>query len=219
MLLKLENGAKFYAGKLVFKGIGLELSAGETLIAAGPNGAGKSTLLKILAGVSRLDAGRLVRAVGPEKTGYLGHQTFIYPQLSALENLRFWAGIHGLSPSRAELDKALDRVELGRAAMERAGTFSRGMAQRLNLARVFMSEPELLLLDEPGTGLDARSSAILKNEITAAAGRGAGLVWVSHHLERDLESADKVLCVMNRKCGYYGPASEFSPEMAMEAAR
>ncbi len=117
---------------------------GEILLVVGRNGAGKTTLLKIMSGLSRPSAGAAEILTEPEKTAYLGHSTFIYPRLSGVANLSFWASMYGLSPSRDELMALLKRVGLERAAEEQAGSYSRGMAQRLNLARVFLVNPDLL---------------------------------------------------------------------------
>ncbi len=215
MLLRLTKVAKFYGNRLVIKDVSFEAAPGTVTLLAGPNGAGKSTLLKLMAGLSRPSAGSVERGVAEESLGYLGHQTFIYPELTAFENLAFWARLHGLAPERCTeeaLLAALDRMELKRFAFERAGGFSRGMAQRLNLARVLLLSPSLLLLDEPGTGLDTRSMAILHREITAARDRGAGIVWISHSVAEDLVRADHVLAIAEKRVSYSGPAAGYVPE-------
>ena len=149
------------------------------------------------------------RAEGP-RLGYLGHATFLYPGLTALENLAFWRTAHGLRLSGAGLSAMLERVGLAAHAHERAGIFSRGMAQRLNLARVLMLEPDLLLLDEPGTGLDAASLALLRREITAARQRGACVALISHDLAGDAPLADRLLFLADRKLAYDGPPAAFA---------
>lgn len=215
MLLRLTKVAKFYGNRLVIKDVSFEAAPGTVTLLAGPNGAGKSTLLKLMAGLSRPSAGSVERGVAEESLGYLGHQTFIYPELTAFENLAFWARLHGLAPERCTeeaLLAALDRMELKRFAFERAGGFSRGMAQRLNLARVLLLSPSLLLLDEPGTGLDTRSMAILHREIAAARDRGAGIVWISHSVAEDLVRADHVLAIAEKRVAYSGPAAGYVPE-------
>ncbi|THB69863.1 MAG: ABC transporter ATP-binding protein [Desulfovibrio sp.] len=218
MLLSLNKVSKIFGARLVFKNVSLDIDAGTVLLVAGPNGAGKSTLLKVMAGLARPTSGSVNLALDKAKLGFLGHTTFIYPDLSAVENLRFWAGLHGLPVSRDTLMEALRRMELAPFAGERAGTFSRGMSQRLSLARVFLLQPQLILLDEPGTGLDIKSMAILKREIEAAKERSASLVWVSHHLERDLALADQILYLENKQVAYFGPASGFTPPESVEAA-
>lgn len=209
IVLTVKRAAKFYGSKLVFKDVSCELHAGEVMLVAGPNGAGKSTLMRIMAGLSRPTAGEAVMHVAPERFAYLGHATFIYPGMSALANLRFWAGMYGLSLSRDELVSLLERVGLERAAEEKAGGFSRGMAQRLNLARVYMVEPELVFLDEPGTGLDPRSLNVLRREISGFREQGTAVVWISHHVAEDTLLADTVLALGGRRVDYFGPASGF----------
>ena len=211
-VLEAVKVAKLYGAKLVFKNVSCAVAPGRTLIVAGANGAGKSTLLKIMAGLSRATAGRVDVACGPEQVAYLGHATFIYPGLTAVRNLAFWAKMYGLSPSRDELLALLERVGLARAAEEKAGSFSRGMSQRLNLARIFLVRPRLVFLDEPGTGLDAPSMALLRREITGLRDQGAAVVWISHQLHEDAALADEVLFLESGKAGYYGPAADFPME-------
>ncbi|MDR0466311.1 MAG: ATP-binding cassette domain-containing protein [Deltaproteobacteria bacterium] len=192
-LLELRGIAKFFGHKCVFKAVDLVVERGTVTLLVGANGAGKSTLLRLMAGLSRPSAGSRECRAAEGRTAYLGHATFLYPGLTALENLAFWRDAQGLRLTEAELTAFLDRVGLSRHAHERAGIFSRGMAQRLNLARALLTEPELLLLDEPGTGLDSRASAMLREEIVRARMRGAGLVWISHDAATDAPLADRVL--------------------------
>lgn len=214
-VLKVRKAAKFFGTRLVFKGISCDVSAGEILLVVGRNGAGKTTLLKIMAGLSRPSSGRAELIAAPEKSAYLGHATFLYPRLSAFGNLNFWASMYGLSPTRDELMDLLRRVGLERAAEEKAGSFSRGMAQRLNLARVFLIEPELIFLDEPGTGLDQSSLKLLRDEIAGFRERGSAVVWISHDVRRDCGIADRVLGLASRRMEYLGPASEFDPDAVL----
>ncbi|MDY7002219.1 MAG: ABC transporter ATP-binding protein [Thermodesulfobacteriota bacterium] len=218
MLIRLKNISKFFGAKLVFKNVGLELDRGAILLVVGPNGAGKSTLLKIMAGLAKPTTGEVDVSLGPEKIGFLGHQTFIYPRLSAVENLRFWSGMYGLSKTENDLLEVLTRMGLKASAFEEAGSFSRGMAQRLSLARVLLLEPDLLFLDEPGTGLDVRSRGVLSREIQAAKTRGAALVWVSHDVVNDLGAADFVFSLSGGGCDYFGPAASYSVENTQGSA-
>ena len=231
--LELLGVAKAFGPRLLFKGVNLRVEPGEVSLLVGPNGAGKSTLMRIMAGLSRPDAGRVNCALEPEQVGYLGHATFIYPGLSARENLAFWlkaAGLSRAAPARNApgadasragkagsarsaadvrggtnagdtadaVDEALSLVGLGRHAHERAGIFSRGMAQRLNLARLLLFRPRLLLLDEPGTGLDLASRTLLRDVVRDARASGASVVWISHDQAEDARLADRVLRLENR---------------------
>lgn len=213
-LLRVASVSHFYGSRLIFKGVSCALESGSILLVAGPNGAGKSTLLKIMAGLTAPQSGRVERLAADTGTAFMGHQTFVYPALSALANLEFWNGIYGRGLDDAALLGLLDRVGLKAFALEAAGTFSRGMAQRLSLARVLLVEPELIFLDEPATGLDTASQAILHREMDAARARGAGIVWISHDLERDVRRADQVLHLAGRAMRYCGPAAGFSVEGA-----
>ncbi len=211
-LLTVKRAAKFYGSKLVFKEISCE--SGRADHACGrPNGAGKSTLMRIMAGLSKPSAGDVSLNLEPEDVAYLGHSTFIYPGMSALANLKFWGSMYDLSPSRDELMQLLKRVGLERAAEEKAGSFSRGMAQRLNLARIYLVEPKLIFLDEPGTGLDPKSLATLRREIVGFRDRGTSVVWISHHVAEDTALADIVLAIGGRKVEYFGAASGYAPEV------
>lgn len=207
-MLELARVAKLYGVKVIFKDVSCAFAAGSVSLLVGGNGAGKSTLMRIMAGLSRPSAG-VARLHDEARLGYLGHATFLYSGLTALENLAFWREAHGLHLSREDLLAGLARVGLETHAHERAGVFSRGMAQRLNLARVLMQEPNLLLLDEPGTGLDAASLALLRREILAARARGACVVLISHDLAGDAPLADRLLALENRKLVYDGPPAQF----------
>nr|WP_272881445.1 ABC transporter ATP-binding protein [Fundidesulfovibrio soli] len=216
--MRLKSVAKFYGERLVFKGVDLELSPGRVLMVVGANGAGKSTLLRVMAGLSRPSAGNIECGLEKGEMAYLGHQTFIYPEDTALENLRFWTGLYGLGLDDEALVAALERVGLKKFSQERAGHFSRGMAQRLNLARVFCIAPRLLFLDEPDTGLDEASRAILHQEIERAGHGERSVVWVSHHLERDLVKADDVLHLERGRVAYLGPVAGFDASVMAGAA-
>ena len=212
MLLSLCQISHFFGSRLVFKDVSLDVAPGTVTLLAGANGAGKSTLLKIMAGLVRPSSGKIqygAREDGGEiSTGFLGHQTFLYPELTARENLVFWSTLHGKSLNDALLADILDRVELGAFAEEKAKSFSRGMAQRLNLARVFLLRADVLLLDEPATGLDTRSTGILHREIASAKAAGSGIVWITHSLEADLCYADKAAVLGGKKLAFYGSADE-----------
>lgn len=182
-----EGVCKVYGGRRIFGGISREFG-GITLI-TGANGAGKSTLLRMAAGLARPTAGK-VETRGA--IGYLGHAPFVYPALSARENIQFWARAAKLDGVDAK--RELERMELGKFADLRARTFSRGMMQRLGLARALLGDPAILLLDEPASGLDAQTRLVLHAEIEAAGRRGACVLLVSHD-ERDRAIADQVLVI------------------------
>ncbi len=194
--LELKKVSKFFAERCILKEVSFNIESESITLLSGANGAGKTTLMRIMAGLSSPSFGEVIRHVTESKLGYLGHATFIYPALTARENLHFWADIYGLSAEDcAQIPTVLQRVELSPFAEEKAGIFSRGMAQRLNLARMLLLKPKLWLLDEPSTGLDVRSNELLLAEILRAKEDGAGIVWISHDIEAHKHFADNILRV------------------------
>jgi heme exporter protein A len=217
MLLRLRDIARFYGPRLVFSDISLELSSGGMLLLCGPNGAGKSTLLNIMAGLARPSSGEVL-CDEALRIGMVGHHSCIYAELSALENLRFWVGLHGLRLSDKKLTDMLERMHMAAFAHEKAGTFSRGMTQRLDLARAFTVNPDMLLLDEPASGLDEDSLAVLRDETAAAAGRGAGIVLITHRPEELAFPACRVALLENKRLRLYEDLDAFR-KRATEALR
>ena len=203
------------------RGIHFSLHPGESVSILGANGAGKSTLLRILAGLSRPSRGTF-QALRPEpaespssdtqspapntplgeplsrealrgEVGYVGHATLVYSELTARENLEFAARLHGRSPERDSIDAILAEVDLIEFADRRAGSFSRGMAQRLSIARAIVHEPHILLLDEPFTGLDESSAERLSTQLSALRGGDRTLILVTHDPRRAIELSDRAL--------------------------
>ncbi len=209
-MLHLHRVAKLFGLKAVLRNVSCTFTPGSVTLLVGDNGAGKSTLLRMAAGLSRPSAGEITRAENAV-IGYVGHATFLYPGMTALENLAFWARLYGTSTREKDLLALLDQVGLSAHAHERAGVFSRGMAQRLNLARVLMRPADLLLLDEPGTGLDASSRALLREQMRAARDRGACVIVVSHDFADDSVVADRVVALRNGVIAYDGPPSGYIP--------
>ena len=197
-LLEVKGVAKAFGPRLLFRRVDAALMPGTLSLLAGANGAGKSTLMRVMAGLTRADAGAVTLNVPEEKLGYMAHATFLYPGLSAQENLMFWAKAAGLPDAAARVKAALETVGLTRHAEERAGIFSRGMAQRLNLARLMLAEPQLILLDEPATGLDVASRRMLLELMLEARARGAAILWISHDVEEDARHADFVFTLKDR---------------------
>lgn len=189
-VLSLRAVHKVYEPRVILRNVTADVYPGVTLL-TGTNGAGKSTLLRLLAGLERPTDGDIV-SVCDTPPVYVGHAPSVYAGLSALENLRFWDRLYGGSGEAERLAGVLERVNLQRYAEDRAGGFSRGMAQRLNLARVLLSPAQVWLLDEPDTGLDAASCALLQREVAGAKDRGLAVVWISHHPEGPLQLADAV---------------------------
>ncbi len=192
---------KRFGERRAVDGVDVGLAAGECLAVLGPNGAGKSTLLRMLATLLRPDAGELAvcgHALPDDagraraQIGYLGHDPLVYLDLTARQNLELYADLYGLPEARRRVNDGLARVGLLARSFDPVRTFSRGMAQRLGLARVLLHEPRLLLLDEPYAGLDAAGAHLL-DAVLADAAAGRGVVIVTHEVERGVALAGRLL--------------------------
>jgi heme ABC exporter ATP-binding subunit CcmA len=191
---------KAYGANLVLDGIDLDVRRGEAVALLGANGAGKTTLLRIAATLVRPTAGRLLVAGAdcarePEaarrRLGFLGHGSWLYEDLTAYENLYFWATLGGRWASREALRAALAVVELDRWADERVRPFSAGMKRRLSLARLVIAEPRVLLLDEPFTGLDQRGAKWLEEHLQAFKSAGGAVLMSTHSFGRGFGVVDR----------------------------
>jgi len=195
-LLEARGIEKRFGAVTALRGIDLEVASHRVLGVVGPNGAGKSTLLKLLAGLARPTAGRIKRTSGADRrgdVGYLGHATLLYPELTAAENLEFVGRLHGVADPAARALGLLAEEGLADVADRRVGGFSRGMAQRLSIARARVHDPAIVLLDEPFTGLDLPAAERLAARIGALRDAGHGLVLVTHDVRQAAELGDDVL--------------------------
>lgn len=188
-LIELSRIAKFHGEKPVLANVNLDGCPGEFHLLLGANGAGKTTLLRIMAGLSAPERGKIAKH---GRVAFLGHQTWLYPELTALENLKFQAKINGLSPTENAVMDILALAGLKPHAHERARVFSRGMAQRLNFCRLLLLDPQIYLLDEPFTGMDRASRELLTRELAIRTNRGACLFMVSHAPQEEGHNATHV---------------------------
>ncbi len=190
--------ARHYGEREALSEVSLTLAAGRTLVVFGPNGAGKTTFLRVLATLLRPHAGA-VRVLGSSlpdeawavrgRLGLLGHEPLLYRELTARENLRFHARLHGVAPARVE--ELLEILAMSRRGDEPLRTLSRGMVQRVAVARAVLHGPELLLLDEPHSNLDPAAVELVAPLIGRACGRTR--VICSHDPSGGLAEADVVL--------------------------
>ncbi len=196
-----------------------DFPTGTVTALLGPNGAGKSTLISLLSSLSWPSAGTVHFGDKPMSEGvrhligYVGHKTMIYGELSARENLHFFGALYGVPDLKAKADALLDEVGLPRDKDRAAAGFSRGMAQRLALARALLPEPELLLLDEPFTGLDQEGTAQAVELLAARRDAGAVLVLASHDLVAADRLADRALILRRGRKAYEGPVEPSLPEL------
>ncbi|MBI1354511.1 MAG: heme ABC exporter ATP-binding protein CcmA [Acidobacteria bacterium] len=204
--------AKYFGDFPALRSIDLEVQAGEALALLGRNGAGKSTLLQLFAGLSQPTSGAIELRVGGsdfrQSVGVLGHGQWLYDDLTAAENLNFFAQLYAVQDAPGKIDSWLELTGLSRFRDSRVNEFSRGMRQRLAIARAFLHEPRVLLLDEPWTALDDRAIRFLSDRMTEARQRGATLVVCSHQLREALEVADRVAVLDRGRLAYVEEVSE-----------
>jgi len=176
---------KRFGRRVALEQVDLRLDPHDFVLLTGPNGSGKTTLLRLLAGVARPSTGRVALGDGNDAegarrtTGYAGHQPLLYDELTALENVVFVLRMHGVGDPEARASAWIARFGLRDREHERVVGFSRGMRQRLALARVFALAPRLMLLDEPGTALDADGMRTLVEALAEQVGKGA-VVLATH---------------------------------------
>jgi heme exporter protein A len=196
--IELDGLERRYGERVALAGVTARVDQGQTLAVLGGNGAGKTTLLRVLAGLLRPHGGA-VRVLDadlpaerwklPGKVGYLGHDPLLYRDLTGRENLRYHARLHGVAETR--VDVVLGQVGMERRADDPIRELSRGMVQRIAVARAVLHEPPLLLLDEPRANLDPAAAELLEPLIGRASGRTR--VLVSHDVEGALGESDVVL--------------------------
>jgi heme ABC exporter ATP-binding subunit CcmA len=202
---------KFYGDYPALRDVTITVAEGSCCALLGRNGAGKTTLLRILAGLSPFQRGSVgVFGHAPRSSaarrqlGFLGHGIGVYEDLSALENLHFFARVCEVENAPAAADRWLERVGLARVAKMPVRQFSRGMRQRLALARTFLNSPRVLLLDEPFTSLDDRAIAMLGELLHEARQRGATILLSTHQLREALAIASHVALLENGTLRYTG---------------
>jgi ABC-type multidrug transport system ATPase subunit len=181
-MIRARGLGRRFGEKRVLAGVDVELGRGELLLVTGPNGAGKTTLLRLLAGLIVPTAGELHVAADRSRIGFLAHEPLVYRELTPLENLELYGRLYRIRERRERIGMLLERFGLWDARHERTLALSRGMLQRLALCRSLLHEPELLLLDEPFTALDAGGATLVLDELALEAGRT--VVVASHQPER-----------------------------------
>jgi heme exporter protein A len=199
---------KYFGDYPALRGATLEARQGACVALLGRNGAGKTTLLRILANLSKATKGEIRNAAGKRGIGYLGHGIGVYDDLSAYENLLLFGKLMGLADSKKAALDALERVGLARVKDGLAREFSRGMRQRLAVARAFLHRPQVLLLDEPFTSLDDRAVAVLQSLLGDALASGATIIMSTHQIREAMTLATDVTLLERGKVVFGGPRSE-----------
>ena len=208
---------KDYGDRAVLRGVDLTLGWGEIAVLFGANGAGKTTLLRILAGLTRPDAGAVRLAGRPmhrrgnaarRLVGFAGHRTMLYDDLTCRENLAFYARLYGIRNANRRIDDALAQLNLSDRGNRRVRTLSHGMQKRLAMARAILHQPALLLLDEPESGLDAESVATLGELLREWAASGRSALLTTHSVDVGLAWAHRVLRLDAGRLSHDAPAGD-----------
>jgi heme exporter protein A len=187
--LSFADVSRAFGRRRALNRVSLRCEAGEIVALLGPNGAGKSTLLSIAATLLEPSSGKVLYGERPfdsavrGRIGLLAHDLFLYPELTAAENLLFFARLHGLESPPALVDAALERARLADRPNDPVSGFSRGMRQRLSLERALLHRPRLVLLDEPFTGLDDASTSALVSRLQTLRTDAAIVLVATHDLE------------------------------------
>lgn len=199
-VIEAEEVQKTFSWTPVLQGVSCQIDVGEIVSIFGPNGAGKTTFLRILATLLQPSGGRLrlfnqspTSAAVRRRLGFLGHESFLYPDLTPEENLTFYGRAYQLENIATRIDAVLEAVGLQPWRKTPVRIFSRGMEQRLSLARAILHDPDLLLLDEPYTGLDARGVTTLQDVLATAKERGKTVVLTTHDFALGLNISSQAL--------------------------
>src|SRR5574337_805610 len=192
-MIEVQRLVKRFGMKTVLRGLDFEVQPGEFVALLGPNGAGKTTFLRILASLSRPSLGE-VRVAGYRlphqaaavraRLGVVSHLPLLYGDLTAAENLRFYGRMYGVADLEARITQVLEMVGLESRRGDLVRTFSRGMQQRLAIGRAVLHDPDVVLFDEPYTGLDQDAAAMLDDVLKTVAAKGRTVVMTSHDLAR-----------------------------------
>jgi heme ABC exporter ATP-binding subunit CcmA len=211
---------KRYAMRTVLRGLDLRIDPGESVVLFGPNGAGKTTLLRVLSTLTRPHRGSLtINGLDSEsdaiavraQIGVLAHQPYVYDSLTARENLQFFSRMFEVPDSEARIKQVLSEVELTERADDQVGTFSRGMLQRIALARAILHEPSILLFDEPDTGLDVASVKVLERILAEHRHTGGSLLMTTHDLGFGIRASTRVMIMAGGRIALDRPSDEVDP--------
>jgi heme exporter protein A len=218
--LELRNVSKYYGDLAALVEAQLRVGPGDAILLYGPNGAGKTTLLRLLATVARPSEGEVLfdarnvreHAAAKAAIGFVSHSTFLYGDLTVRENLEFSGTLFALPEAEKKIAAALEFFTLGDRAQTPVRKLSRGLQQRVSLARALLHEPKFLLLDEPFTGLDAASVATLENLMRQLPAEGRTVVFSTHDFVRGAALARRLVILEAGRIRYDGPVEGRSQE-------
>ncbi len=211
--VKVEGVTKSFSNQLALRGIDLEVRRGESVVLFGPNGAGKTTLIKVLATIMNPSSGRvLIDGLSLKnnaeeirrRIGVLTHETFLYNNLTAYENLEFYSRMYDVPGRKERIQEVAAMVGMTSRLHDRVGTLSRGMQQRISIARSLLHRPTIMLLDEPETGLDQQAVSMLWEVLKTGEMGKHTVILTTHNLERGLEVGERLLILDKGKIVYQG---------------
>lgn len=217
--IQVRNLVKSFGSQVALRGVELAVEEGEFLTLVGPNGAGKTTLIRILATLTRptggevwIDGRNLAEGALElrRRIGFISHQPLLYGDLTAQENLRFYARIYNLAEAAERIEQVLEQVGLLSRRRDPVRTFSRGMQQRLSIARAILHRPAVLLLDEPYTGLDQQAAAMLDQVMQAVGAASRTVLMTTHDLHRGLSMSDRVAILSAGRLVYQAPRADLN---------
>ncbi|MDP2931924.1 MAG: heme ABC exporter ATP-binding protein CcmA [Chloroflexota bacterium] len=210
--IDIQGLTKSFGNSLALRGIDFQVGQGESVVIFGPNGAGKTTLIKLLASIMNPTSGKILingRSLKDNaeevrrQIGVVTHQTFLYSHLTGRENLEFYSRLYDVPRRRERIDEVAALVGMKSRLHDRVGTLSRGMQQRLSIARCLLHRPSIILLDEPETGLDQQATAMLWQALWSA-GESPTIVLTTHSLERGLALCERLLILAWGRIAYQG---------------
>ncbi|MFC2010927.1 ABC transporter ATP-binding protein [Chloroflexota bacterium] len=213
LAVNVQGLTKAFGNHLVLRGIDLEIRHGQSVVIFGPNGAGKTTLIKVLATIMRPSSGiALVDGLNLKdnaeeirrRIGVVAHQTFLYSNLTAYENLEFYSRLYDVPRRNERIHEVALKVGMTSRLQDRVSTFSRGMQQRLSIARVLLHKPAIMLLDEPETGLDQQAISMFWNTLETEREEKRTIILTTHNLEQGLELGERLLILNKGQIIYEG---------------
>ncbi len=211
LAIEVRGLTKSFGTHLALKGIDIEVKQGESVVIFGPNGAGKTTLIKILATIMNPSSGKiLINGLSLKNDaeqirrsiGVITHQTFLYGNLTAYENLQFYSRMYDVPDIKERIHEVVALVDMTSRLHDRIDTLSRGMQQRLSIARSLLHKPAIMLLDEPETGLDQQAISILREALQTEETEKRTIILTTHSLERGLELGNRLLILSQGRIVY-----------------
>jgi heme exporter protein A len=226
-VLELRSVSKYFGDFAALRNVSVRFSSGECVLIYGPNGAGKTTLLRMLASLAQPSDGEVWLGgtrVGRQsadykrRIGFVSHATLLYDDLTVQENLRLAGKLFGLTGLDARIDSLLGLFAVRERRTDLVRTLSRGLQQRVTLARALLHEPDFMLLDEPFTGLDAASSSSLEDILRRLAEEGRAVIFSTHDFAQGASIAGRLVALEKGRLRYDGPVTgEWSPQITQTA--